>query len=88
MKAKPILHPTQYKNCIITPTMKKNTPTGYDVIDSTGRWFHVSTQKQAKWWSAVYTRIENEFAMRSVRAVPKAVEDHTPNIVSRKTKGA
>lgn len=75
MKVAEIKHPTQYKNCIITPAPKRS---GFDVFDSTGRWFNVKTQKQAKWWSAVYTRIENEFASHSIRAVPKAVEDHTP----------
>lgn len=95
-KTPEITHPTQYKNCIITPVRKVG---GFDVIDSTGRWFHVETQKQAKWWSSVYSRIENEFALRTPKAVPTPVADHTPkpkkdkpqakkpNIVSTK-KGA
>jgi hypothetical protein len=93
MKTQEITHPVQYKNCIITPVKKVG---GFDVIDSTGRWFHVDSQKQAKWWSSVYSRIENEFALRAPKAVvPTPVADHTPkpkkpkakkpNIVSTKT---
>jgi hypothetical protein len=48
------------------------------VFDGTGRWFHVETQKQAKWWSSVYSRIQNEFALRAPKAVPTPVFDHTP----------
>ena len=54
----------------------------------------MDSQKQAKWWSSVYSRIENEFALRTPKAVvPTPVADHTPkpkkakkpNIVSTKT---
>jgi hypothetical protein len=70
-----IIAPTQYKNCIIAPVTKRG---GFDVFDGTGRWFHVETQKQAKWWSSVYSRIQNEFALRAPKAVPTPVFDHTP----------
>jgi hypothetical protein len=70
-----IIAPTQYKNCIIAPVTKRG---GFDVFDGTGRWFHVETQKQAKWWSSVYSRIQNEFALRAPKSVPTPVFDHTP----------
>jgi hypothetical protein len=71
-----ILHPTQYKNCIITPHSS-----GYDIIDPrTRRWFTVDSQKRAKWWSSVISRAQNEFMSNPplYRTVPKPVEDHTP----------
>jgi hypothetical protein len=70
-----IIAPTQYKNCIIAPVTKRG---GFDVFDGTGRWFHVETQKQAKWWSSVYSRIQNEFASHNAKATPTPVFDHTP----------
>ena len=74
MKTKPITHPTQYKNCIIAPVGKK----GFDVFDSDGRWFNVKTQKQAKWWGSIYSRLENEFNARTPKHTPLPVDDHTP----------
>lgn len=70
-----ITHPTQYKGCIIAPVKKIG---GFDVFDSTGRWFHVKSQKQAKWWSSVYTRLENEFNARATKTTPTPLFDHTP----------
>jgi hypothetical protein len=78
MKTLPILQPTQYKNCIIVPVTRKKQASGFDVIDPSGQWFHVATQKQAKWWSAVHTRIQNEFSKHTPKAVPTPAEDHTP----------
>ena len=74
MKTQPITVPTQYKNCIIAPVGRK----GFDVFDSDGRWFNVKTQKQAKWWGSIYSRLENEFNARMTKAMPKPREDHTP----------
>lgn len=75
MKTLPITHPTQYKDCVIAPVAKLG---GFDVFESNGRWFHVKTQKQAKWWAAVHTRLEREFNTRAARKVPTPVADHTP----------
>ena len=75
MKTLPITVPTQYKNCIIAPVPRKG---GFDVFESNGRWFHVQTQKQAKWWAAIQTRLENEFSSRAAKPTPKPIEDHTP----------
>ena len=74
MKTQPITVPTQYKACIIAPVGRK----GFDVFDSDGRWFNVKTQKQAKWWGSIYSRLENEFNARQTKAMPKPREDHTP----------
>ena len=74
MKTQPITVPTQYKACIIAPVGRK----GFDVFDSDGRWFNVKTQKQAKWWGSIYTRLENEFSARHAKAIPTPREDHTP----------
>lgn len=74
MKTQPITAPTQYKACIIAPVGQK----GFDVFDSDGRWFNVKTQKQAKWWAAIQTRLENEFSSRAAKPTPKPIEDHTP----------
>ena len=74
MKTQPITVPTQYKACIIAPVGRK----GFDVFDSDGRWFNVKTQKQAKWWGSIYTRLENEFNARQTKAMPTPREDHTP----------
>jgi hypothetical protein len=70
-----IIAPTQYKTCIIAPVTKRG---GFDVFDGTGRWFHVETQKQAKWWSSVYSRIQNEFTSHRPKATPTPVFDYTP----------
>ena len=72
---KPIQHPTTYKHCIITPTPKRG---GFDVFEDSGRWFHVKTQKQAKWWASVASRIQDEFSANRERPVPTPIEDHTP----------
>ena len=70
-----IIFPTQYKNCIITPHSS-----GFDIVDpQTKRWFTVSTQKRAKWWSSVISRAQNEFMSNPpCRTVPVPLEDHTP----------
>lgn len=73
MTTKKIIAPTQYKACVIAPA-----PEGFDVFDSDGRWFHVTTQKQAKWWAAVATRIQTEFLANRPRTLPTPIEDHTP----------
>ena len=75
MKTLPITVPTQYKACIIAPVPKKG---GFDVFESHGRWFHVQTQKQAKWWAAIQTRLENEFNAHVPKHAPFPIEDHTP----------
>ena len=72
---KPIQHPTTYKHCIITPTPRRG---GFDVFEDSGRWFHVKTQKQAKWWASVHSRIQSEFGSNTTKAVPTPVDDHTP----------
>jgi hypothetical protein len=72
---KPIQHPTTYKHCIITPTPRRG---GFDVFEDSGRWFHVKTQKQAKWWASVHSRIQSEFGSNRERPVPTPVDDHTP----------
>lgn len=69
-----ITAPTQYKNCIITPRTE-----GFDIIDlATHRWFTVTTQKQAKWWASVHSRIQAEFSSHTTRLPPVPLEDHTP----------
>lgn len=75
MTTKQITVPTQYKACIIAPVPKVG---GFDVFESHGRWFHVKTQKQAKWWGSIYSRLENEFNARVPKHTPIPVEDHTP----------
>jgi len=75
MKTKTIAHPTQYKDCVITPVNKRG---GFDVFEDSGRWFHVETQKQAKWWVSVHTRLQTEFNSHSPKRAPAPVEDHTP----------
>jgi hypothetical protein len=74
MKTQPITVPTQYKACVIAPVGKK----GFDVFDSGGRWFNVKTQKQAKWWAAIQTRLEKEFNAPMTKPMPTPCEDHTP----------
>lgn len=75
MKTMPITVPTQYKDCVIAPVPKVG---GFDVFESSGRWFHVKTQKQAKWWAAIHTRLEAEFNARVTKRVPTPKENHTP----------
>jgi hypothetical protein len=70
-----ITQPTTYKHCIIAPVAKKG---GFDVFEQSGRWFHVSTQKQAKWWSSIYSRLQDEFNSHRPKSTPTPVEDHTP----------
>jgi hypothetical protein len=70
-----ITNPTQYKYCIITPTPKRG---GFDVFESSGRWFHVKTQKQAKWWASVHTRLQSEFGSNYPQTAPTPIENHTP----------
>jgi hypothetical protein len=67
-----ITHPTQYKHCTIAPVGKK----GFDVFEASGRWFNVKTQKQAKWWASIHSRLIDEF--NAPKPVPTPVEDHTP----------
>jgi hypothetical protein len=73
MTTKKIIAPTQYKACVIAPA-----PAGFDVFDSDGRWFNVKTQKQAKWWAAIHTRLESEFKWQVSKPAPRPVDDHTP----------
>jgi hypothetical protein len=75
MKTLEIKKPTQYKHCIITPVAKRG---GFDVFEDSGRWFHVKTQKQAKWWASVHTRLQEEFGSHAPKAVPTPDENHTP----------
>ena len=76
---KPITQPTQYKTCVIAPTPNA---AGFDVFDSSGRWFHVTTQKQAKWWGSIHTRLETEFMSHAPKPVPTPTENHTPKAKS------
>jgi hypothetical protein len=75
MKTMPITVPTQYKDCVIAPVPKVG---GFDVFESSGRWFHVKTQKQAKWWAAIHTRLETEFNAHVAKRIPAPKENHTP----------
>ena len=70
-----ITQPTQYKHCVIAPAAGAK---GFDVFDDSGRWFNVKTQKQAKWWGSIYTRLQDEFNAHNVRSVPTPTENHTP----------
>jgi hypothetical protein len=79
MNPNKITQPTLYKHCIIHPVPKHG---GFDVFEDSGRWFHVKTQKQAKWWASVHSRLQSEFGSNYPQTVPIPVEDHTP-----KTKG-
>ena len=72
-KTKKITVATQYKACIIAPRAK-----GFDVFDTDGRWFHVQTQKQAKWWGSIYTRLHDEFRAHPAKPAPQPSDDHTP----------
>lgn len=69
MKLTPrITRPTAYKGCIIAPA-----PTGaggFDVVEPSGRWFYVRTQKQAKWWAAVRSTLEGRLNAHAARTVP------------------
>lgn len=70
--------PTQYKHCIITPTP---TASGFDIIDpATRRWFTVGTQKRAKWWASVHSRLIDEFNSHNTRVPPTPQENHTPRV--------
>jgi hypothetical protein len=75
MSTPKITRVTQYKDTIITPAPKRG---GFDVITPEGQWFNVQTQKQAKWWGSVHTRLQREFASNTIIAVPVPREDHTP----------
>jgi hypothetical protein len=69
-----ITTPVIYKHCLIAPAPRKS----YDVFDQKGRWFNVKTQKQAKWWSSIHSRLENEFNSREPKPAPAATDNHTP----------
>jgi hypothetical protein len=69
MNTPKITAPVQYKHCIIT-AVGGNPSNGYDVFESSGRWFHVSTQKRAKWWASIHTRLQTEFGSNAPRQVP------------------
>ena len=75
-----IVQPTRYKHCVIAPA-----DGGFDVFDGTGRWFHVDTQKRAKWWAAIATRLDNEFGQNARCTPPAPVEDHTPKQAREKS---
>jgi hypothetical protein len=75
MNPNKITQPTLYKHCIIRPVPKHG---GFDVFEDSGRWFHVKTQKQAKWWASVHSRLQDEFGSNSIKRVPHAIVDHTP----------
>lgn len=64
-----ITAPVQYKHCVIT-AVGGNPANGYDVFEANGRWFHVKTQKQAKWWASIHTRLQSEFSSNAPRKVP------------------
>ena len=74
MKTPTIQHPVQYKHCIIAPVTDPRTQ-GFDVFDSKGRWFHVKTQKQAKWWASIESSIEDRKMQNPVRALPTTNTD-------------
>jgi hypothetical protein len=78
---KPIQYPTTYKRCIITPTPRRG---GFDVFEDSGRWFHVKTQKQAKWWASVHSRLQSEFGSNYPQTVPTPIENHTPKTKEKK----
>lgn len=65
--------PTRYKHCTIAPAAG-----GFDVFEGNNRWFHVKTQKQAKWWASIASRLADEFMSHPVKPMPVATEDHTP----------
>lgn len=65
MATKKITAPVKYKSCVITPA-----PKGYDVFDGNGHWFNAPTQRQAKWWSAVYSNALDKFQSNPVRDTP------------------
>lgn len=71
----PITAPTKYKQCVIAPAAGSK---GFDVFDDNGRWFNVKTQKQAKWWGSIYTRLQDEFNSHSIKTPPVPVFNHTP----------
>ena len=75
MKVAKIAVPTKYKSCIITPAPDA---TGFDVFESNGRWFHVKTQKQAKWWASIHTSLEERFHSNFIKPVPAHEADITP----------
>lgn len=67
-KTSKITAPVKYKQCVITPVPGG---TGFDVFEQNGRWFHVATQKQAKWWSSIHDRLETEFSRHAIRPLPE-----------------
>jgi hypothetical protein len=73
MAAQQITKPTKYKHALIAPAAG-----GFDVFDGDNRWFHCRTQKQAKWWSSIHSRLQDEFGSNPPRTAPAPVEDHTP----------
>jgi hypothetical protein len=75
MNPNKITQPTLYKHCLINPVTKHG---GFDVFEDSGRWFHVKTQKQAKWWASVHSRLQDEFNSHRPKAAPRAIVDHTP----------
>ncbi len=77
MKATPqIKQPTLYRGCIIAPAPIKDG--GFDVFETNGRWFYVKTQKQAKWWAAIKSRLDDNFAANAPKPVPAPIDNHTP----------
>jgi hypothetical protein len=75
MNPNKITDTTVYKHCIIHPVPKQG---GFDVFEDSGRWFHVKTQKQAKWWASVHSRLQDEFGSNNPKRLPHAIFDHTP----------
>jgi hypothetical protein len=75
MTTKPITQPTTYKHCLIAPVPKRG---GFDVFEQSGRWFHVTTQKQAKWWASIHSRLQDEFNSHVPKHPPIPKDDHTP----------
>jgi hypothetical protein len=71
-----IKRPTLYRGCIIAPAPVKGG--GFDVFESGGRWFYVRTQKQAKWWASVKSRLDDSFAANAPKSVPAPIDNHTP----------
>lgn len=67
-----IKHPVQYKSCVIAPVAELG---GYDVFDGQGRWFHMKTQKRAKWWASIHDSLQRMFDENSTRAVPQVNAD-------------
>lgn len=66
MASTKITAPVKHKSCIIAPAER-----GFDVFDGTGHWFNAPTQRQARWWSSVYSNALDKFQSSPVRDTPE-----------------